>query len=246
MKQLAYSLLFVIGLGARAGNNPVLLSAQTDFKKANAYYDQNRNLSMDTYYMVFSEHDSQSLLEGKNGKFMTYNGNGYTLIDDIEIYRLKDKIISINKEDKLISVGDNNIEPLSPLQTDVDSLLTLCSRIEVEQVNPNEKKYKLYFSDDDVPEFTRVDVHIDTRNYRYTRLVLYYAMAINLKADFYAEEKQPRLEIYYKNVRVLAADPMIFNQSLYITDSNGKLGPAAKYASYKVSDLRNQTRIKKR
>ena len=77
-------------------------------------------------------------------------------------------------------------------------------------------------------------------------MVLYYTMSINLKSDYYAEEKQPKLEIIYKNLKPLNIEPHIFNETLYIVDDQSKLKPAASYYNYRVVDLRNKTRIKKK
>lgn len=242
---LIRSIIFImVCSSAKAGNNPVLASARTDFKKTNEAYSRIPGLSMDTYYIVYDDHKSQSAMEGKNGRYVKFREHVYTKIDGIETYAIDDKLISINPDNKQITVGDNKPWNLSPLQTNVDTLLTLCEDIKVEQVNAGEKKYKLYFDDSYGFEYSRIDIHIDTRNLRYVKIVLYYAMSMNLKQDFYAEGKQPRLEIVYKNFRQLEVEPSLFNQELYIQSVNGKLKPASKYYNFKVSDLRNQTKIK--
>jgi hypothetical protein len=244
MKLTRYFLLLMICCSARAGDNPALTAARTDLKKTNEAYSRLAGLSMDTYYIVYDDHRSQSAMEGKNGRYVKFGEHVYTKIDGIETYAIDDKLISINPDNKQITVGDNKPLALSPLQTNLDTLLTLCEDIKVEWINSNEKKYKLYFDDSYGFEYSRVDIHIDTKNLRYVKIVLYYAMSMNLKQDFYAEGKQPRLEIVYKNFRPLEADPAIFDQDLYIQSVNGKLKPASKYYNFKVSDLRNQTKIK--
>ena len=246
MKAFNYFIFIIfIQLAVRAGNDPALVSAREDINRINAYYAKTPNFSFDTYYKVFTEHNEQSVLEAKNGKYVRYNKNIYVRIDDIETIAINDKLIGINKEDKRITVGDNRELDLHPLQTNVDSLLTLCSEIKVEVINDHEKKYKLFFTDSPVSEYGRVDIQIDTKNNRFVKIVLFYEMAINLKNDFYAEEKQPRLEISYNNFRILTVDPLIFNEGIYIVNDKSKLKPASKYYNYSVSDLRNQTRIKK-
>lgn len=238
-------LLFAALFFMSAGINPVMQQAAADLKKVNETYSKTESFSMDTYYMVFSEHETASMLEAKNGKYIKYKNNNYTKIDDIEVVSINEMMISINKSDKLISVGDNPLKEVNPLTANLDSLLTICTSVKVEQVNANEKKYSLRFDDSDIKEYDRIDISINTVDYRYTRIVLFYNMAINLKTDFYAEEKQPRLEIMYKNYKVLTADPLIFQQSLYIHANGDKLTPASKYYNYRLSDLRNKTRIKK-
>src|SRR5437868_14062881 len=108
MKYLKYGILFLVISTARAsGDDAVLKSARIDFKKTNGAYSKLTGLSVDTYYQVYNDQASQSLVEAKNGKFIKYNDNTYTLIDDIEIYSIKEQIISINKDNKQITVGDH-------------------------------------------------------------------------------------------------------------------------------------------
>ncbi|MDX2172813.1 MAG: hypothetical protein SFY56_06815 [Bacteroidota bacterium] len=246
-KQKKYFTICLIVLTSlvRAITNPILIQAQADFKKVNASYAKLESYSIDTYYTVYTEHNTQERLESKNGKYVKYKSNSYTMVDDIQTYTINDKIISINKGDKLISVGDNTPSDTDPLGTNSDSLLTMCSDIKVETINAHEKKYTLLFDNAENSEYNKVEISINTLENRYTKLVLFYNMEINLKSDFYADAKQPRLEIMYKNFKLLTADPQIFNDALYIVNDNEKLKPAPKYYNYRLVDLRNKTRIKK-
>jgi hypothetical protein len=245
MKKLAFiflSLLFV--RITYAGNNPTFDSAREDFKKTNDTYARTPNFSMDTYYMVYADHESQSTIEGKNGKYIKYGSSVYTKIDDIEIITLDNKLISINQDLKMITVGDNKPMEINPIQGNLDSLLDMCSDIKLTKLGEYERKYSLHFNDGGYSEFSRIDVTIDTKNHRYLKITLYYNISMNLKKDFYAEEKQPRLEVLYKNFRALEVDPGIFKEELYVQSVNEKLKPSSKYFNYRVSDLRNETRIK--
>lgn len=235
---------FLLLLAARlsAGNEPILAAAREDFKKTNAAYSKLTGLSMDTYYAVYSDYQAQNMIEGKNGRYIKFNNLIYTKIDNIETYMMNDKIITINPDNRLIMVGDNKPLQLSPLETDSDSLLAQCSNIELEETNENEKTYKLYF-DDTYSEFSRIEISINLRDLRYKKIVMYYNAPVNLKQDFYGDAQQPRLEITYNNCKELNSLPPLFNEALYIVNNQGKLKPAPKYYNFRVSDLRNQTRL---
>lgn len=239
---ITISLLFASNLFGRS--EPERISAIADLKQVNASYAKTANFSLNTNYKVYSEHATDNLLEAKNGKFIRFGKKLYTKIDDIETYALGDKLICISAGDKIISIGDNRQLDFHPLQMSIDSLLTLCNKVEMQYINDHEKKYMMYFSGES-EEFTRIDIQINTETYHYSKVILFYAMQINLSGDFYAEEKRPRLEITYTNFRTLTAEPVSFNEELYIKKDKGTLKPASKYYNYRVSDLRNQTRIKK-
>ncbi|MBL7932301.1 MAG: hypothetical protein JNL60_10380 [Bacteroidia bacterium] len=227
----------------KAGNGPALRDAKIDFKRTNEAYAKLEGISMDTYYIVYDDHQSKSALEGKNGSFIKYRENTYTMIDGIEMLSIGKMLISVNPDIKLITIGDNKPLELSPLQTNLDTILALCDDIKVEQAGMNEKKYKLYFKDE-LAEYSEMDVHIDTKNLRYVKIVLFYNTKMNLRKDFYAEEKTPRLEIIYKNFKLVNQQPEILNPDLYVLNIDGKLKPTGKYYNYKVSDQRKQSIVK--
>lgn len=244
MSFLKYLALIVLCTALKAGNNPAYESIRADLKKVNAAYASMKGLSMDTYYKVFADHQSQSMIEGKKGRYVKFSDNLFTSIDGIDTYVLNDKVISVNKGSKRIVVGDNRHINLSPLQTDMDTLLRFCESIKVYQLGAHEKRYCLVFNEASGFEYSQVDVHLDPENARYLKVVLYYTQKMNLRADVYALEKAPRLEIEYGNLKQLEAPPALFDANLYVTAVNDRLKPASGYYNYKVLDLRNQTRIK--
>jgi hypothetical protein len=237
-------ILIIINIIIAFSNDPVLIQARNDIKGVNENYNHTPNFSVNTRYRVYRDQETENLLESKNGKFVRYMGKSFTKIDNVETYVINDKIICINPDINLISVGDNKTLDFHPLQMNIDSLLTLCSEIRARKINENEIMYELSFGEDENAEYNRLDLSIDTKNKRFVQVVLYYATAMNLKSEFYGEESRPRLEITYNNFKVLKSDPLIFNEKNYVIKDGGKLKPAPKYYNYKVSDLRNETRIK--
>ena len=234
----------VASLFCISAENPYYDKARVDIKKVNARYESLPDISIETNYRVYRDQKNESLLESKTGKFIRYKGNTYTRIDNVEMYALNDKLISVDKESKTVTVGDNKLLDLHPLQTNVDSILNVCSVINFKQINENEIKYELVFAENQSAEFSRLDIYINTSLNAYSKFVLYYNLEINLTGDFYGVQDKPRLEITYRNQKILAADPLIFDERLYVSERSGKLYPASRFYNYKLSDLRNQTRIK--
>lgn len=244
-KLITFFVCCVFAQGLKAGNNPALEAAKNDIKRVNARYESEPNLSIDTYYMVYADHTTPTVLEGKPGKYVKFGKNYFTRVDDLDTYVIGNKIIAINPEDRMISVGDNTESTFPASIFNVDSLLELCRDVKLEQINAHERKYILFLDREDGGEFSRVDLQINTKELRFTRIVLFYTIELNLKSDFYAEEKAPRLEVTYKNEKQLAVQPAIFDESQYIVNSSNGLKPATRYHNYKLVDLRNQTRIKR-
>lgn len=248
MKTVKITLMAFIAFSfaLHAGETPYLKMAQADIKKVNQTYANQMEYSMETTYMVFEKHGVSNMIESKNGFFAKKDNNTYTKIDKIEVVQLSDKIISLSHENKLLSVGDNKDLDMDPIQVNADSLLTVCSEINMEMLSANEKRYKLKFDDYDISEFSEIDISIDVKNWRVMKLVLYYKQSMNLKNDFYAEETMPRVEIVYKNFRAYVKSPEIFDEQKYINITSGSAVPANGYSKYKVVDVRAKTRIKKK
>jgi len=220
--------------------------AKKDFDETNKAYTIHIGISMDTYYKVYSNHTAQSLIEAKNGKYLRFKAKSYTLIDNIETIELNSKIISIDKGMRQITVGDNKGEKGLILGGNLDSLLNLCEDVVLGDESANFRTWKLILGNSPSSEFSRVDVTIDIKNHRYSKIVLFYAISINLKSDFYAEEEKPRIEIEYKNFKLLQDEPLLFHESNYVVEADGKLIPSPSLKNYKLKDLRNSTMIKRK
>lgn len=244
MKQLVIILFCLFSFCVSAAESPINM-ARADFKKTNETYKKLNSFSVETYYMVFEEHNAGNLIEAHNGLFMKNNTDYYTKIIGIETIKTNTKLINVVTEDKLIVVGDYNEVDFNMVQFNLDSIIEMCSDIKVQNLNTNERKYLLRFDELVGSEYNQIEVTIDIKNYRFTKIAFNYTTAMNLKGDFYGPEKQPRLEIIYKNFKPSLANPKIFKESNYIITENKKLKPTAKYSDYKVIDQRNETRFKK-
>src|SRR5687768_6617565 len=84
-----------------------LAMAASDLKKVRTYYDTHKEITVETNYMAFDEHEVSNLRESKNGLYIKSASAYYTKIMNMEIAAIGDEIISVDHEDKQIIIGDN-------------------------------------------------------------------------------------------------------------------------------------------
>ncbi|MDI9342047.1 MAG: hypothetical protein QM534_15855 [Sediminibacterium sp.] len=241
--------LFIFLLAGVCGTGT--LSAQTalqqaagDLRKVKAYYDTHPQMSMDTYYMAFDEHHT---LAPKETSYGTYIRNGkwyYTRMLHVETFSSSDLVIVADHEEKQVVVADQTEEDNAFAMVPVDSLLQICSSVTtVKSQNPGEKGYSMNFEDG---EYSRIEFYIDAQYFRFTRIVLFYDMAINLSGDYYGVDKRPRLEVMYKNYKHALTQPDLLEKQRYVTQhKDGSIDLMGSYKGYALLDQRRQALLKK-
>lgn len=240
------ALLFVAPASA-AASNPAE-KARMDFKKVNDLYTATTSYSLDIQYSVFDSHAGGNLVEQKSGKYLRYQESSYSKVLDIETIVNPKRTIVVNHEDKFVVITDTKKIDLSPLQTDVEKLLGLCSSIQVEDEGSAVRHYTLHFSTDGDPEFSKIEIFINLGDYSIRKMVLYYNEEMPLNQnDYYAKEKKPRLEIVYRSFTpITAASTALFSESAYISENNAVYKGKGKAASYEIINQLQSVRFKKK
>lgn len=246
LKQLFIFLSLIISFNSSAFTYSVspINAAANDLKKVREYYKNNPLLTVETNYMAFDEHDVSNLKESKNGFFAKNANSYYTKILNIETLSITDMIINIDHDDKRIVIGDNDAQQTNPFTENMDSLLLMCTSVDIKNVNATEKKYIMDFSENEYSEFDRIEFYIDIKNYRFNRIVLCFRAAMNLSNDYQGQEKKPRLEIGYKNYKTAVLNKNLLEKNNYIQEVNEKIVAVEKYKKYKIVDQRRKSRIK--
>lgn len=240
----------MISLQYYAGNTPIE-KAKADFKKMNSVYDLTPTFSLDIQYCVFDNHVNGNLVENKSGKYFKVNNQSYTKLLNIETIVNAKNTIVVNHEDKVIVITDTKKIELSPIQTNMDTLLKLCKSIRAVDLGVTERHYILEFDDDEYSEFSQIDIYINLTNYSIKKLVLFYNQTLPLdQNDYYAEEKKPRLEITYKTFKKIAnvtpAITELFNEPNYLIVFGDSYKCSNKYSNYKVINQISAYRFKKK
>ncbi len=243
-----FIIIFFIGFsaGKMAGITPIE-KAKQDFKKVNLLYSSTPGYSMDIQYSVFDNYTGGNLVEQKTGKYIKSNNMSYTKILEIETVVNPKTTVIVNNEDNAIVITDTKKIEFSPMQTNMDTLLKLCSSISVKDIGVTERQYTLNFANDDM-EFSKIEVSINLANFSIRKLMLYYNDEMPLTVDdYYAKEKKPRLEITYKTFSVISKpNELLFSESSYVSPVNNTYKGKGKYASYTIINQLQSARFKKK
>lgn len=217
----------------------------------NSLYEVTPSYSLDIQYSVYDNHVNGNLVETKSGQYIKYKNSSYTkLLDLITVVNAKNTIV-VNNEDKEIVLADTKIVELSPMQTNMDTILSLCNNVSYTDIGTTLRHYIMEFDDDEYSEFSKIDIYINLSNYSLNKMVLFYNQELPLNQnDFYAQEKKPRLEITYKPFKVIttpsSAITELFNETNYLTAAGNTYKASLKYSNYKVINQLNAFRLKKK
>ncbi len=236
-------LLLFTGRAVAFTVTPMTMAA-SDLRKVRTYYHDHPELSVETNYKAFDDHQYSNLRESKNGLYAKNAKAYYTRIMQMEIIGFGNEIISVDHEDKQIILGDNDQPESSIFSQNLDSLLLFCTKVEYKDLGTNERRYIMDFSENEFSDYDKIEFDIDTKNFRYTRLVLYYRAAMNLTSDYEQEAKQPRLEVTYRNYKTALTNSAILQKDNYVLEVNEKTVPVGKLKGYRIVDQRKKTRLK--
>lgn len=237
----------LLAMSSKAIHTPVE-KARVDFKKVNDLYVTTMSYSLDIQYAVFDSHSGGNLVEQKSGKYVKHQDMSYSKILDIETVVNPKRTVVVNHEDRFIVITDTKKISLSPLQTNTDSLLKWCSSIKVQDLGTTERRYTLNFSEEEDPEFSKIELSISLVNYSIKKMVLYYNQEMPLtENDYYAKEKKPRLEITYKTfVSMPTVNASLFEESTYVSEINKVYKGKGKCSAYEVINQLQSVRFKKK
>ncbi|MCU0436197.1 MAG: hypothetical protein MUC87_22260 [Bacteroidia bacterium] len=230
-------LLLLIG-----GALSLQLSAQqatADFKKVNEAYQKATSLSMDVGYKLFANYTSASPFESSNGKYIKQNNNYYSeLLGIVTVQNAKHKI-TINQEQKSLILTNPQDAGKSPSPVMLDSMLTLCSKIEFTDLGEGRKLYKLHFATVENFEYDRIDIEIGN-NWLLSKLVFFYRKAVILdETNKSLQKEKPRLEITYSSINTQPAiSAELFSEKKYIIQSGKSYKAAPAYADYRFLNLK--------
>ncbi|MBL7936962.1 MAG: hypothetical protein JNM51_14240 [Bacteroidia bacterium] len=247
MKFLATVIYLLFNLSLVIGNTP-MEKAKVDFKKVNLTYSATPAFSLDIQYSVFDNHIGGNMIEQKNGQYFKSRGLSYTKILNIETIVNAKTTVVVNNDESVLLITDSKKIELSPLQTNMDTLLKMCSSITTKDIGTTERFYSLNFGTNSSSEFSRIDVYINLSNFTIKKIIMFYndGMSLN-QSDFYAEEKKPRLEITYKTFKIVTnINESLFSESTYMVLKDNQYKGIGKYSNYKIINQLQSARFKKK
>lgn len=206
-----------------------------DFKKVNAFYSNNTNLSMSIMYNLYHDYYTAEVYDSYKGQYKKKGDKLYSDLLGIETISNNKYAVTINKNDKMIVVADPiNLSSL-PTPVNADSLVKICSSITFSE-SDEDKIYKMNFDKSPYFEYKMVEIFINKKNFYLDKLVLYFRDAIKFNYDDIKDKKDtPRVEIIYSNVNNSSiTDDSFFSEKKYIMASNGKYSSVGKFSDYKI------------
>lgn len=226
--------------------NPSKEKAKADFKKVNLVYLSTPIYSLDIQYSVFDNHVGGNLVEQKSGQYYKNKGLSYTKILNIETVVNAKTTVVVNNEDRVLLITDTKKIELSPIQTNVDTLLKMCNDIKTRDLGVTERFYSLDFGDNSNSEFSKIEIYINLTNYCIKKIIMYYNESMPLNQnDFYADEKKPRLEITYKTFKKMTTiNESLFTEATYLSLVDNKYKGKGKYSNYKIVNQLQSARFK--
>lgn len=247
MKLLLIIIMGMLSTLVKAETSPIE-KTKADLKKTNLLYASTPSFSMDIQYAVFDSHVGGNLVEQKTGTYVKHESMSYSKILNIETIINPKTTVIVNHDDKFIVITDTKKIELSPLQTNLDSLLKWCSSIKMQDIGVTERRYTMSFTEEEEDEFSKIELAINLSNNSIKKMTLYYNQEMPLtENDYYAKEKKPRLEITYKTFTPLSTvGSALFAESTYLNHVNTGYSGKGKTVSYEVINQQQSVRFKKK
>jgi hypothetical protein len=227
------AVLFSVTLSAQ--QTVSITTVSPDFVKVNQAYANAKNLRMNINYSLYADYSSMEKQQNEDGVFMRQNKNTYSEMFGIISLNNSKACITLDKTEKNMVVSDPHENKVkNPGEVDIDSLLTVCSSISVEEKENGIKLYKMRFDNSLYMQYASVDILINTKTWFFQKIVLYFREETSFAADGKTKVKSaPRLEITYSAVEINPAfEPGQFSETNFIITSGKKITCAPAFASY--------------
>lgn len=231
---LTLAVFCTAGLFAQQSNATL---AAAEFCKVNEAYASSQKLSMKLQYDLFPSYTSTAVFEKQQGVYMKQGDNSYSCLLGIVSLSNASISLTLDSSEKAIVVTDPpRRKKGGPEPVDIDSLLRICSSIEIRDAGTDLKLYKLKFDKLAFFEYSAIDIYINPKTHFLDRFILYYRAEMDLdETDSDVKKERPRLEIRYTDITlapVFAADQ--FSEKRFVRTSGKNITCATAYSGYRL------------
>jgi len=214
-----------------------LLRAQDpakDFERVNKAYEEVNGVEMEVHYNVYETHSAVVSIDSQSGTYKKRGKDYYNSLMGVETLVENGTMITIdNKSKRMVLSPAHELRVADIGGMDMAKLLKNYEKIEFVKKDENTKGYIVYTKMEN-NRLDKFEFYFDVRTYLLEKLVLYYGRSIDLSTDGSGDEKKPRLEIIYSNVKV---NPLFtdkeFAISTYVTIGK-KPSVTPKYKNYQL------------
>ena len=202
-----------------------------DFKTINKTYAEATKLSMQLKYELFFDSDTKPS-DVEYGVYKRDQNNFYVKQTDREMLITGQHILVIDNETKTLIVdkAKENINPINPLQVDLDSIFTLYQKVEFYKTGSNNGLHAYRFTLKNGP-YTAIDVVFNPSTYFVVEITNTYREKMN---DANNIARKASLKTSFTNVNSKPVFTSDFNETKYIVNKNNSIALAASYAKYKL------------
>ncbi len=216
----------------------VFLSAQNaanDFKKMNKFYLEHNHVKIDIEYRFYKNHKSNNAIDvqkasyKKSGTKFYYTMGGITTIQNNE-YKM---VLNKNNEIILVAKKQKEIDPAIFTGTTIDSVLTMCKRVDFVITESGNKRYMLLYKSSKYYPYSKVIVELNSNN-SLSKMIYYYNNPINYTPDQDDIEEAPKMEIVYLNTSIEPISTSQYSINKFVKIQGQNISPASKYIGYRI------------
>ena len=210
-------------------------NASEDFKKMNKYYLSHEHISMDIEYLFYENHQSKKAIDVQWAKYKKSGSKFYYAMDGITTIQNDKHKLVLNSSNKIILVTKKQKEIDSKVFTGatMDSVLTLCKRIDYTKMEGGKKHYVLTYKSSNYFPYKKLVIVLNSNN-SLSKMIYYYNRAINYTPDENDVEEAPRMEIVYKNTSTKVIATYQYSLSKYVKIQGKKISAVSKYLNYRL------------
>lgn len=207
-------------------------NASAVFEKVQDTYKNCKNMSVDVTYSAYEDDSYTIPKEQRKGRLLKkgnkiFNDQGNLILVQDSKYR-----VTIQLERKMIKVDS----PINIGNEDIDANLTLILKkaTKVESTE-NEKTFifRLYYENLYL-NYKQIDIYINKNSYFIEKTVYKLKQVNEELEDETTRQYSPRLEMEYKNYKTKDISDVLFDTSVYVTESGGKISGNGKYSTYRL------------
>ncbi len=203
--------------------------------KANA---QKQNIAYDLTYNLYADESEQKLISTLKGMLIQYKGEKYSQMGEIESLKTQKYFISIDREDKILMLSDNNGKETEVFNLDqLKKYLLLCKQYKIIKLNNKQSQLRMELKAGDI---SKMDIFYHSTNFLVEKICMVYNTEINTDHSNELEDTNKKLEILYKEKENIMPGDSRLKLASYCSMKNGLWKTSPRYAKYEFINNLNK------
>lgn len=231
---LVFAITFLSGFRT-TDNLKEVCELMEKLSKANV---QKENIAYDLTYNLYAGETEQKLISTLKGMLIKTKEEKYSQMGEVESLKTEKYFISIDREDKILMLSDNNGKENEVFNIDnLKKYLLLCKQYTITKLNNNQSQLRMELK---AGEINKMDIIYHSANFSVEKISLIYNSEINMDAPEESDGSNKKLEIFFKEKgNDMAGDPRL-KLATYCSFKNGVWKASPKYAKYEFINNLNK------